>query len=271
MRLKHKASGRNLFFVKLDSIEHATAYNILQVMAKNAQVGDVLMLVGDFNANAASRTLQSLWSHLHAVKLVLEWLTSLWDKRLDLVEAITRRFLQSSQLGKKGQIGRSAQHYSGRWYPGLTPYSTPERFQEVVHQNNPEKCPLPCSTVGSRSRSLSDASMGTSFSVSVLENAKGSDGCLLEPQTEYEVDGWSQIRKGVADPRVCCQLCQQNQGCKAWLWTEWEDSAKDFACILKGGTVKGRKFKDGTVSGLPKREAVKEAEMMMAKAAQSQS
>lgn len=26
-----------------------------------------------------------------------------------------RRFLQSSQLGKKGQIGRSAQHYSGRW------------------------------------------------------------------------------------------------------------------------------------------------------------
>ena len=36
-------------------------------MAKNAQVGDVLMLVGDFNANAASRTLQSLWGHLDAV------------------------------------------------------------------------------------------------------------------------------------------------------------------------------------------------------------
>ena len=27
----------------------------------------MLMLVGDFNANAASRTLQSLWGHLHAV------------------------------------------------------------------------------------------------------------------------------------------------------------------------------------------------------------
>lgn len=45
----------------------ATAYNILQIMAKNAQVGDVLMLVGDFNANAASRTLQSLWGHLTPV------------------------------------------------------------------------------------------------------------------------------------------------------------------------------------------------------------
>lgn len=45
----------------------STAFNILNIMAKNAQVGDVLMLVGDFNANAASRTLQSLWGHLDAV------------------------------------------------------------------------------------------------------------------------------------------------------------------------------------------------------------
>lgn len=322
MRLKHKASGRNLFFVNHHgplSVNsgglcggQATAYNILQVMAKNAQVGDVLMLVGDFNANAASRTLQSLWSHLHAVYNS----KSFGGVDNILANVAKADVLVGQEIGSGGSdhqaisaiisVGEEGADREAKaksmpampchtsvegeecykevqwamtdginghpeWYPGLTPYSTPERFQEVVHQNNPEKCPLPCSTVGSRSRSLSDASMGTSFSVSVLENAKGSDGCLLEPQTEYEVDGWSQIRKGVADPRVCCQLCQQNQGCKAWLWTEWEDSAKDFACILKGGTVKGRKFKDGTVSGLPKREAVKEAEMMMAKAAQSQS
>lgn len=35
------------------------------------------MLVGDFNANAASRTLQSLWGKLHAVQLgntsFLDW------------------------------------------------------------------------------------------------------------------------------------------------------------------------------------------------------
>ena len=108
--------------------------------------------------------------------------------------------------------------------------------------------PLPCSTVGSRSRSLSDAAMGTSSSVNAciacreslwipvlsvvrdqkqtdcftphitrtcnvyhhvhcqgttlwragfvldrLEHAQGSDACLLEPQTEYEVDGWSEL------------------------------------------------------------------------------
>ena len=35
----------------------------------------------------------------------------------------------------------------------------------------------------------SSSALGASFSVSVLNEAQGSDGCLLEPQTEYEVDG----------------------------------------------------------------------------------
>ena len=49
------------------------------------------------------------------------------------------------------------------------------------------KCPLPCGVLGADLGSSS--ALGASFSVSVLNEAQGSDGCLLEPQTEYEVDG----------------------------------------------------------------------------------
>jgi len=42
----------------------------------------------------------------------------------------------------------------------------------------------------------SSSALGASFSVSVLEEAQGSDACLLEPQTEYEVDGASVVDDG---------------------------------------------------------------------------
>lgn len=40
------------------------------------------------------------------------------------------------------------------------------------------------------------------------------------------------------------------------LWTEWEDSAKDFACILKGGTVKGGSAASGMQGGDPHNQAM---------------
>jgi len=77
MRLRHYASGRTLFFMNHHgplSVNsggacggQSTAHNILHVMATKAQVGDLLVLVGDFNANAGSRTIQNLWPHLQHV------------------------------------------------------------------------------------------------------------------------------------------------------------------------------------------------------------
>eukprot|EP00434_Breviolum_minutum_P037935 symbB.v1.2.033639.t1/scaffold4202.1/size44672/5 len=321
MRLQHKDTGRYLFFVNHHgplSVNsgglcggQATAFNILQVMAKNAQVGDVLMLVGDFNANAASRTLQSLWGHLHAVYNSKSFggvdniLANVAKADVLLGEEIGsggsdhQAISAIISVGEPGEPGatpgarrkalaipcKEAKQGSAcwnevqwakaegirqhpEWYPGLTANSPREHFQEVVHQHSPGKCPLPCGVLGADLGSSS--ALGASFSVSVLEEAQGSDACLLEPQTEYEVDGWSEVRKGVADPRVCCQQCEHHGGCKAWLWTEWSDEAHGMACILKGGTVKSKRFKDGSVSGLPKMEAIKEAQMAMARTAAAQ-
>mmetsp|Transcript_113701 Transcript_113701/g.367369 ORF Transcript_113701/g.367369 Transcript_113701/m.367369 type:complete len:431 (-) Transcript_113701:243-1535(-) len=75
MRLRHKASGRALFFMNhhgplpINSGGRcggvATAYNLLQLITWNAHRGDVVILVGDFNADASSSTIQHLEKRLH--------------------------------------------------------------------------------------------------------------------------------------------------------------------------------------------------------------
>ena len=75
--------------------------------------------------------------------------------------------------------------------------SAPKIFNNntiFFHNNNLRKCPLPCGVLGADLGSSS--ALGASFSVSVLEEAQGSDACLLEPQTEYEVDGASVVDDG---------------------------------------------------------------------------
>merc|ERR1712187_824015 len=74
MRLRHQATDAKLFFVNHHGPLHvnsggecggaSTARNLLQLIADNAKKGDAVVLVGDFNANAASLTIQELWKHL---------------------------------------------------------------------------------------------------------------------------------------------------------------------------------------------------------------
>lgn len=108
-----------------------------------------------------------------------------------------------------------------------------------------------------------------SFSVTALGDAKGSDGCLLEPQTEYVVEGgWSEPHSQVTDPRVCCDMCNGKSGCRAWVWTDWNTASHGARCTLHGGKQTGAKTKDGYVSGLPHASAVAEATAAALKAVQ---
>lgn len=74
MRLRHIETNRTLFFINHHgplSVNsggacggEATANNLLWMMAKYGREGDTIVLVGDFNANAGSLTIQKLWPHL---------------------------------------------------------------------------------------------------------------------------------------------------------------------------------------------------------------
>lgn len=323
LRLEHKDTKRKLLFVNHHgplSVNSgglcggkATAHKILQVMARFGQVGDTLVLVGDFNANAASRTLQAMWPHLHhvynsqsfgGVDNIFANLASQDDvvSTTDLgsggsdhhaISAVinvgsrprrTQEFVPvkaakamsvdtNCHTTKQGETCWDEVNWAmtqgifqhPEWYPDLHPDSSMEHFQAVVYQDNPGKCPKPCGVaVAPVAASPGPMEDGSKFSVEVLNRAQGSDGCLLEPQTEYSVQGgWYQMRKGVQDPRVCCQLCEQQGQCKAWKWTDWSAEAKDFACFLSQGAVTSKHFKDGSVSGLPKLSAVGEATRAM--------
>ncbi|CAE7199415.1 Nhlrc2 [Symbiodinium natans] len=425
IRLQHKATNRKLFFVNHHgplSVNSGglcggkeTAHKILHVMAKHAQVGDTLVLVGDFNANAASRTLQALWPHLHhvynsksfggvdnifanlesqedvvtttdigsggsdhhAISAVInvgprprraeespesppeapvpvkvaasaraasqespaeatikaksadtnchtaqqgekcwdeanwaktqgifehpEWYPGLQpDSGLDKFQAAVHKETpnkcpqpcgvpiqesprkdtqqaqpadtncHTAQQGEKCWDEVNWAKTQGifehpEWYPGLQPDSGLDKFQAAVYKETPDRCPKPCGVAGlDEPAHAGSIQEGSEFSVNVLDHARGSDGCLLEPRTEYTVTGgWYQMRKGVQDPRVCCQLCGQQGQCKAWKWTDWSAEAKDFACFLSQGTVTGKQFNDGAVSGLPKLSAEAEAKRAM--------
>eukprot|EP00930_Biecheleria_cincta_P050722 TRINITY_DN35902_c0_g1_i1.p1 TRINITY_DN35902_c0_g1~~TRINITY_DN35902_c0_g1_i1.p1 ORF type:complete len:405 (+),score=44.09 TRINITY_DN35902_c0_g1_i1:137-1216(+) len=77
MRLKHVKTGLGLFFVNhhgplpIDSGGVAggigTANNIFRLIEKFAQNGDVIILVGDFNADSKSDTIKQLAARLHLV------------------------------------------------------------------------------------------------------------------------------------------------------------------------------------------------------------
>eukprot|EP00440_Ansanella_granifera_P052190 gb/GFBE01056585.1/.p1 GENE.gb/GFBE01056585.1/~~gb/GFBE01056585.1/.p1 ORF type:complete len:585 (+),score=93.02 gb/GFBE01056585.1/:1-1755(+) len=317
MRLQHKATGRMLFFVNHHgplSVNsgglcggQATAYNLLAIMARHAQVGDTLVLVGDFNANAASRTIQSLWPHLHHV-----YNSKSFGGVDNIFSNVNRAaVVHTTDLGSGGSdhhaisavihVGPAseapaaaaastpeavndaaadchtavqgegcwnevqwAMHdgYSSHpeWYPGLDAQSGTAAFQAVVHQNNPEKCPKPCSEGGATLGASAEGSQEPNFSVDVLEHAHGSDACLLEPQVEYVLDGgWSHHHAHVTDPRVCCRICEGESACSAWTWTDWSQDAHGPRCSLWGGNVVSKKTKDGSVSGLPKMQAIREA------------
>ncbi|CAE7720862.1 unnamed protein product [Symbiodinium pilosum] len=70
VRLWHKASGLRVFFANHHGPlavnsggtcgGHRTARNILKVIDENSEDGDIVILVGDFNANSASHTIQEL-------------------------------------------------------------------------------------------------------------------------------------------------------------------------------------------------------------------
>mmetsp|Transcript_103838 Transcript_103838/g.278953 ORF Transcript_103838/g.278953 Transcript_103838/m.278953 type:complete len:121 (-) Transcript_103838:117-479(-) len=76
-RLQHHETGQVVFFLNhhgplpVDTGGmcggEATAFNLLKLIATTAHAGDVVVLVGDFNAGPETETLKSLRTRLHPV------------------------------------------------------------------------------------------------------------------------------------------------------------------------------------------------------------
>jgi len=193
MRLQHRETGRTLLFMNHHgplSVNsggecggRATANNLLGVMASKGQVGDLLVLVGDFNANAGSRTIQGLWPHLQQVfngdsfggvdnifsnvpnsaVLAIKVLPGGGsdhdalsatvrsgpappDAPLpDLEAELCHTAVEGDACWTEVQWAMTQGiHEHPEWYVGLTDSSSSDQFQEKVHEETPSKCPMPC-------------------------------------------------------------------------------------------------------------------------------
>lgn len=238
MRLRSLHSNVNLFFVNHHgplSINsggacggQSTAYNLMQIMAKNAQVGDVLVLVGDFNANAASLTVQTLWSKMTHVYN---------SKSFGGVDNIFSNAPRSSVVETLDLGQGGSDHHA---------------IAAVIALGN-------AGLLGRSAHTVEPA-----LAIEALHLAEGADGCMMEPETQYifPTTGWSQrlAADKIQDARACCKSCQGSPQCSMWTFTEWDEVRKDALCTLGGGRPSSVVPKEGFVSGLPKGAAIARAQ-----------
>eukprot|EP00930_Biecheleria_cincta_P071948 TRINITY_DN59397_c0_g1_i1.p1 TRINITY_DN59397_c0_g1~~TRINITY_DN59397_c0_g1_i1.p1 ORF type:complete len:542 (-),score=76.35 TRINITY_DN59397_c0_g1_i1:49-1674(-) len=241
MRLQHKKTGLGLLFTNHhgplpvnsggDCGGVATANNIMRVMQENAREGDLLVLVGDFNANAASKTIQSFWPHLYQAYN---------SPSLGGVDNIFSN-IESSQIESCTDLGTGGSDHHAI---------------KVVMK------------VGAQSVNTSRVEdSGMQHAVASIQKAMGADGCLIEADAVYSFseNAWNHSVTQVIDPKTCCKICQGHSECNAWSWSEWEPAAKAPICVMSGGMPSAVTSKAGTASGLPKARAMRAAEAAIPK------
>lgn len=238
MRLQHRKTGTIVFFMNHHgplSVNSggacggaATANNLLKTMAANGRKGDTLVLVGDFNANAASRTIQSLWTRLLHVHAGVSF-----GGVDNIFSNVGRPNVESTvDLGSAGSDHRAISAVLSLG-GSAAPMSTVANMVGVG---------------------------GPALAVRNLERSRGSEGCLIEPGVALVgVSGWSRSFKNIMDARMCCNYCAGDQRCKAWTWAEWSSASKSALCTFFGETHTPRQYAEGVASGLPPRMAIAEA------------
>lgn len=232
MRLRHLKTGIQLLFVNHHgplSVNSggqcggvATANNLLRVIADNGQSGDLVILVGDFNANAASLTVQELWKHLVLV-------------------------YNGDAFGGVDMIFSNA---------GKASISSVATLGNGGSDHNAISAIIDLSPVVKTEGALRGSAMAGEPARAVRDSDHSQCG-LLESGVEYVFQGFvTEVNAdGVGDPRVCCALCQGDRRCKAWVLIGWVASVGGPRCSLKRGQPSGKRPRNFVVSGLPTTEA----------------
>mmetsp|Transcript_26691 Transcript_26691/g.70480 ORF Transcript_26691/g.70480 Transcript_26691/m.70480 type:complete len:537 (+) Transcript_26691:43-1653(+) len=244
MRLSHKATGQKLIFLNHHgplSVNSggecggkATAWSLIDLMHAKGQPGDLIILVGDFNANAASLTVQSLWPHMVQVYN---------GDSFGGVDNIFSNVASGSVVSTKTLGSGGSDHHA---------------IEAVVATGN---APIEMQSVGQGGEP--HTAIGILTGAGAPGDAWESFWCgLLENGVQYTFsDGGSLLgnHDGIADPRMCCKLCQRDQACVSYVWTEWSSEAKGARCSMQSSAPSSKQSVGGFVSGLSVTQAAKEA------------
>jgi hypothetical protein len=246
MRLQHLETELTLFFINHHgplSVNsggicggEATSHNILQMIAKHGKVGDTVVLVGDFNANAGSKTIQDLWRHLVLVMSGKSW--GGVDNIFSNAEA--GAVVEAKILGSGGSdhdaIAATIRVESGK--------------QTNTHLKKPLTAPF---------KAAKDMTGRAKPGYHWANFWCGQ----MEADTEYvmSVDAFIQsLWHLMHDPERCCRECQVNPNCTSWAWKDYSSATKGRECILSGAGPVSKRPVAGVVSGLPYIAAAHEAQ-----------
>jgi len=263
MRLVHKDTGRKLLFANHhEPLEvnsggarggDSIAKNLIEILRSSSEPGDSIILVGDFNANSASRTIQALWS-----RMVLLY----GGGSFGGVDNIFGNMDAASVVRRKN-LGSGGSDHDAISVTVSVGTPAPEELQ---------RSPRRAGEVPSAALQATDA---------LKVNPPGDDWqhfwCgQLEPDVGYvpPMGSWSRVIShrpemgddfDVAAPQRCCRLCQREPRCKSWTWKE----GGPRRCEMYGEAPSKKESMTGHVSGLPASEAAREAVQAAATALRS--
>ncbi|CAE7921300.1 PEPKR2 [Symbiodinium sp. KB8] len=295
MRLVHNATGRKLLFANHhgplevnsggDCGGDSIANNLIEVLRNSSEPGDAIILVGDFNANSASLTIQTLWS-----RMVLLY----GGGSFGGVDNIFGNMDSDSVLSRKNLGSGGSDHDAISVTVSLgTPPAPPAPEEPRPATDQPEQSnqtnqtvqgnesnatnvtQQPNETVVSEPAATSvvaeprpEESAALQATEALRANLPGDDWqhfwCgQLEPDVGYvpPLGSWSLVIShrphigddfDVAAPQRCCRLCQREPRCKSWTWKD----GGPRRCELYGEAPSEKESVPGFVSGLPALEAV---------------
>jgi len=282
MRLEHAATGRKLLFANHhgplevnsggDCGGVSIANNLIEVIKNNSRQGDAVILVGDFNANSASLTVQALWS-----RMVLLGSGSSFGGvdnifgNMDAGSVVSRK-----NLGNGGSdhdaivvtLALSSQNQSQATDTNTTNTAngtTSNTTNTSGADDSGVVLTIPARlTVAPEEAAIEATKM-------LRENLPGDDWqhfwCgQLETDTGYvpALGAWSMVLRhrphmgddhDVATPQRCCRLCQREPRCLSWTWKD----GGPRRCEMYGTAPVEKELVPGYVSGLPALEAAREA------------
>ena len=231
MRLKRKGTGETLLFVNHHgplSVNSGgecggkrTAHNLLNLMHAKGKTGDLIVLVGDFNANAASLTIQGLWTRLVHVYS---------GASFGGVDNVFSNAPRSSVVGTRN-LGKGGSDHDA--IEAVVATGTPLEASEKHRTSQGAEPNLAVSTL------LGAGAPGDSWQLfwcGLIENGvrytyENSDG--------YEGGGSHLAIFDIADPRLCCKKCQEDKRCASWVFSEWSNEARGPRCSTEDTSEMG--------------------------------